>query len=56
VSTAALAGLAASLAIAVWGSVLVVARPPSRLLFRLVIVASLLIAVQLGLSGTRLVA
>lgn len=52
----AVVGLVASLAIAVWGVALVVTRPPSRLLFQLVVVASLLIAVQLGLSGTRLVA
>lgn len=55
-STVAVVGLVASVTIAVWGIVLVVTRPPSRLLFQLVIVASLLIAVQLGLSGTRLVA
>lgn len=54
-SPVAIAGLVASLAIATWGIVLVVRRPPSRLLFRLIIVASLLIAVQLGLSGTRLI-
>lgn len=54
-SPVAIGGLAASLAIAAWGIVLVVSRPPSRLLFQLVIVASLLIAVQLGLSGTRLI-
>lgn len=54
-SPVAIAGLVASLAIAAWGIVLVVRRPPSRLLFRLIIVASLLIAVQLGLSGTRLI-
>ncbi|WP_405218943.1 UbiA family prenyltransferase [Agrococcus sp. Ld7] len=54
-SPVAIGGLAASLAIATWGIVLVVRRPPSRLLFQLVIVASLLIAVQLGLSGTRLI-
>ncbi|PFG33195.1 4-hydroxybenzoate polyprenyltransferase [Sanguibacter antarcticus] len=52
----AVVGLVASLSIAGWGTVLVVTRPPSRLLFRLVVVASLLIAVQLGLGGTRLVA
>ena len=55
VSAVAIGGLVASLGIAAWGIVLVVTRPPSRLLFRLVIVASLLIAAQLGLSGTRLV-
>lgn len=55
-SAVAVTGLVASLVIAGWGIVLVVSRPPSRLLFQLVIVASLLIAVQLGLSGTRLVA
>ena len=55
VSAVAIGGLVASLGIAAWGIVLVVTRPPSRQLFRLVIVASLLIATQLGLSGTRLV-
>lgn len=54
-SPVAVGGLVASLAIAAWGIVLVVSRPPSRLLFQLIIVASLLIAVQLGLSGTRLI-
>lgn len=54
-SPVAIGGLVASLAIAAWGIALVVSRPPSRLLFRLIIVASLLIAVQLGLGGTRLI-
>ncbi|WP_347755522.1 UbiA family prenyltransferase [Agrococcus sp. ProA11] len=54
-SPVAIGGLVASLGIAAWGIVLVASRPPSRLLFRLIIVASLLIAVQLGLSGTRLI-
>lgn len=55
-TTAAVVGVVASVTIAVWGIVLVLTRPPSRLLFQLVITASLLIAVQLALGGTRLVA
>ncbi|GHG51936.1 membrane protein [Flavimobilis marinus] len=56
VSVLAVVGLVASVAIAATGVVLVLTRPPGRLLFRLVIVASLLIAAQLVLSGTELVA
>lgn len=56
VSVLAVVGLVASVAIATTGVVLVLTRPPGRLLFRLVIVASLLIAAQLVLSGTELVA
>lgn len=52
----AIVGLVVSEAIAVWGIVLVLTRPPGRLTFQLVIAASLLIAVQLALSGTQLVA
>ncbi|SDC14981.1 4-hydroxybenzoate polyprenyltransferase [Sanguibacter gelidistatuariae] len=49
-------GVLAAVSIAVWGAVLVLTRPPGRLLFQLIIVASLLLATQLALSGTRLVA
>jgi 4-hydroxybenzoate polyprenyltransferase len=56
VTPAAVIGLVVSFAIAAWGARLVVTRPPDRLLFRLVILASLVIAVELVLSGTRLVA
>ncbi len=52
----AIVGFLVSEAIAVWGVVLVLTRPPGRLMFQLVIAASLLIAVQLALSGTQLVA
>lgn len=54
VSAAAVIGLVVSVAIAVWGARLVVTREPGRLLFRLVILASLVIAIELVLSGTRL--
>ncbi|MBI9114857.1 UbiA family prenyltransferase [Sanguibacter suaedae] len=54
VSVVGMAGAVVSVVIAAWGTVLVVTRPPSRLLFRLVVVASLLVAAQLALSGTRL--
>lgn len=46
----------ACVGIAVWGVALVVTRPPGRLLFRLIIVASLVVAAQLALSGTVLTA
>lgn len=52
----AVVGVLAAVSIAVWGAVLVLTRPPGRLLFQLIIVASLLLATQLALSGTRLVA
>lgn len=48
-------GFVATLAIAVTGLVLAVRRPAHRSLFRLVIAAGLLIAVQLALGGVRLV-
>lgn len=54
VSVASVAGLVVALAIAAVGSRLVLTRPPDRTLFRLVILASLVIAVELVLSGTRL--
>lgn len=52
----ALVALVVCVGIAVWGVVLVVTRPPGRLLFRLIIVASLVVAAQLALSGTVLTA
>jgi 4-hydroxybenzoate polyprenyltransferase len=54
VSIASVVGLVVALVIAVVGARLVLTRPPGRLLFRLVILASLVIAVELVLSGTRL--
>lgn len=52
----ALVALGACLAVAVAGVVLVVTRPPGRLLFQLIIAASLVVAAQLALSGTALTA
>jgi len=52
----AVLGLILSVGLAGWGIVLVVRRRASRTLFRLVIAASLVVAVQLALSGTALVA
>ncbi|PSL37122.1 4-hydroxybenzoate polyprenyltransferase [Labedella gwakjiensis] len=52
----ALAGFAATIVIAVVGAVRVVCRPADRVLFRLVMAAGLLIAVQLALGGAQLVA
>ena len=52
----AVVALVACLAIACAGVVLVVTRPPGRLLFQLIIVASLVVAAQLALSGTALTA
>jgi 4-hydroxybenzoate polyprenyltransferase len=49
------AGFLATLAIAVVGLVLAVRRPAHRVLFRLVMAAGLLIAIQLALGGVRLV-
>lgn len=54
ISAVAVIGLVVSLVISAIGARLVVTRPPSRSLFRLVIVASLVIAIELVLSGTRL--
>lgn len=54
VSVVAVVGLVAAIAIAAVGVRLVLTRPPDRTLFRLVILASLVIAVELVLSGTRL--
>lgn len=48
-------GLAGSVAIAAIGVVLLVRRPASRTLFRLIIGASFLVAAQVALSGSRLV-
>lgn len=50
----AVVALVACLTIACAGVVLVVTRPPGRLLFQLIIVASLVVAAQLALSGTAL--
>jgi 4-hydroxybenzoate polyprenyltransferase len=47
-------GMAFTLAIAAVGIVLVVTRPPRRLLFRLVLLAALIDVVLLASSGTRL--
>ena len=52
----ALVALGVCLAVATAGVVLVVTRPPGRLLFQLIIVASLVVAAQLALSGTVLTA
>jgi hypothetical protein len=52
----AIVALVVCVGIAVWGVVLVVTRPPGRLLFQLIIVASLVVAAQLALSGTALTA
>lgn len=49
-----IAALVVCLAIATLGIVLVATRPPGRLLFQLIIVASLVVAVRLALSGTSL--
>jgi 4-hydroxybenzoate polyprenyltransferase len=50
----AVGGLAVTLAIAAGGAVLVVARPPGRLLFQLIMAASLLLVAQVALNATRL--
>ncbi|WKK72437.1 UbiA family prenyltransferase [Rathayibacter oskolensis] len=52
----AVAGTLVVIALAAVGVRLVLTGPPSRTLFRLVIVASLVLVVELGLSGARLVA
>lgn len=52
----AVVGVLAAVSIAVWGAALVLTRPPGRLLFQLIIMASLLLAAQLAASGTALVA
>ena len=52
----AVVGVLAAVSIAAWGAVLVLTRPPGRLLFQLIIIASLVLATQLALSGTRLAA
>jgi 4-hydroxybenzoate polyprenyltransferase len=51
---AAVVGLVVSLGIAAWGTRLVLTRAPGRLLFRLVIASSLVIALELVASGARL--
>ncbi|ARC57577.1 1,4-dihydroxy-2-naphthoate octaprenyltransferase [Frondihabitans sp. 762G35] len=55
VSAISIVGLVVTLGIALVGIRLVLTREPDRTLFRLVIAASLVIAVELVLSGTRLV-
>lgn len=50
-----IAGFVATLLIALVGFVLAVRRPAHRVLFRLVMAAGLLIAIQLALGGVRLV-
>lgn len=52
----AVAGLNICIVIAGVGIALVVTRPPSRLLFQLIMAASLVIAVQLAISGTSFTA
>lgn len=52
----AIVALGVCLAVATAGVVLVVTRPPGRLLFQLIIAASLVVAAQLALSGTVLTA
>jgi len=52
----AVAGTLVVVALAAAGIRLVLTGPPTRLLFRLVIAASLVLVVELGLSGARLVA
>lgn len=47
-------GLAVGAAIAAVGIILVLTRPPSRLLFQLIIVAALLDVIQLAFAGERL--
>ena len=53
-TTAQWLGMTVTLAIAAIGIVLVVTRPPRRLLFRLVLLAALVDVVLLTSSGTRL--
>jgi 4-hydroxybenzoate polyprenyltransferase len=55
-SALAYASFLGCFSIAVWGSVLVLTRSPSRLLFQLIVVASLLVAGQLALGRTSLFA
>ncbi|WP_349897073.1 UbiA family prenyltransferase [Parafrigoribacterium soli] len=50
------AGAAIGIAIAVAGIALVVTRPPSRLLFQLIILAALIDVAELALAGERLLA
>jgi 4-hydroxybenzoate polyprenyltransferase len=51
-----IAGAVVSVGLAALGIVVVLRRPPTRLLFRLVIVASLVLVVELAVSGAQLVA
>jgi 4-hydroxybenzoate polyprenyltransferase len=54
VTPLAVGGLVVTLGIAAWGAVLVVTRPPGRLLFQLIMAASLLLVAQIALNATRL--
>ncbi|RII95976.1 1,4-dihydroxy-2-naphthoate prenyltransferase, partial [Clavibacter michiganensis subsp. insidiosus] len=54
VTPLAVAGLVLTLGIAAWGAVRVVTRQPGRLLFQLIMAASLLLVAQLALNATRL--
>jgi 4-hydroxybenzoate polyprenyltransferase len=54
VTPLAVAGLVVTLGIAAWGAVRVVTRPPGRLLFQLIMAASLLLVAQIALNATRL--
>ncbi|MBC7518858.1 MAG: UbiA family prenyltransferase [Microbacteriaceae bacterium] len=56
VSTAPLIGLVVTLAIAVFGTVLGLSRPPSRLSFQLIIAAALVTVALLALAGQHLLA
>jgi 4-hydroxybenzoate polyprenyltransferase len=54
VTPLAVVGLLVTLAIAAWGAVRVVTRPPGRLLFQLIMAASLLLVAQVALNATQL--
>jgi len=54
--TLAVTGAALTAVIAIAGMAVALTRPPTRLLFRLVMAASVLLVVQLAFSGTRLIA
>lgn len=49
-------GAVGVLCLVVWGLVLVGTRPPGRALFRVIIAAAVLLAVELAVSGTTLIA
>jgi 4-hydroxybenzoate polyprenyltransferase len=54
VTPLAVVGLVVTLAIAAWGTALVLTRPAGRLLFQLIMAASLLLVAQVALNATRL--